>query len=409
MAATATTAIGGDALVEPHPTGLTRSGAARLDAIDMMRGLVIAIMVLDHVRDFFHVAAFQFDPTDPARSYPLLYATRWITHLCAPTFVFLSGVSIYLQKANGKTGNDLSLFLLKRGLWLILLEVTVVSFGWNFGWPHFLFLQVIWAIGASMVGMALLARLPATAVLAIGVAIVGLSPLVTPPFAPVSSAQDIVMHLLFGTAPVAGAPVFIVYAAVPWMGVMAIGFGLGGLFKAEPAERDRQLVAIGLALLVLFAAMRSMNGYGNPAPWHEQRDAVRTVMDFLNVFKYPPSPDFVAVTLGLSMLLFVAVARLRGPFARILGDYGRTPLFTYVAHIYIAHAMMWATAAAMGRPEVATGLFNSLFRDSSPPQWGFDLWVVYPIWLLVLAILVPLSRWFADVKRRRRDWWLSYL
>lgn len=406
--ATATTATGGDVLVEPHPTGLTRSGAARLNAIDVMRGLVIAIMVLDHVRDFFHETATQIDPTDPTKSYPLLYLTRWITHLCAPTFVFLSGVSIYLQKANGKTGNDLSLFLLKRGLWLILLEVTVISFAWNFGWPPYFFFQVIWAIGASMIGMALLARLPAKAVLAIGIAIVALSPFAAPSFDPANDAKSIVMNLLFGVAPVADAPVFIAYAAVPWMGVMAIGFGLGSLFGAEPAERDRKLMIIGLALVALFAAMRGLNDYGNPVPWQPQGDAVRTAMDIFNVFKYPPSPDFVAITLGLSMLLFVAVARLTGPLARILGDYGRTPLFTYIAHIYIVHGLMLAAAASQGRPELAIGLFANLFSGQAQP-WGFPLWVVYVIWLFVLAILVPLSRWFADVKRRRRDWWLSYL
>lgn len=406
--ATAASTMTGDPLVEPHPAGLTRSGAARLDAIDMMRGLVIAIMVLDHVRDFFHVAAHQFDPTDPAKTYPLLFATRWITHICAPTFVFLSGVSIYLQKANGKTGNDLSLFLLKRGLWLIILEVTVVSFAWNFGWPPFFFFQVIWAIGASMVGMALLSRLPSSTVLAIGVAIVALSPFVTPPFAPAVGAQAIVMTLLFGAAPVAGAPVFIAYAAVPWMGVMAIGFGLGGLFRLDAGARDRKLIMIGLALIILFAVMRTVNGYGTPVPWQWQGDAVRTAMDYLNVFKYPPSPDFVSATLGLSMLLFVAVSKLSGPLARILGDYGRTPLFTYVAHLYMAHGLMLVAAFAQGHPEMATNLFANLF-SGQPPAWGFPLWVVYLVWLGVLAVLVPLSRWFADVKRRRRDWWLSYL
>ena len=166
--ATATRANAGDALVEPTPRGLTRSGAARLDAIDMLRGLVIAIMVLDHARDFFHFYAFRFDPTDPAQSWPLLYATRWVTHLCATSFVFLAGVSIFFQKANGKTGAALSSFLLKRGAWLVLLECTVISFGFNFGEP-FLFLQVIWAIGVSMICMAALARLPSGWVLLLGV------------------------------------------------------------------------------------------------------------------------------------------------------------------------------------------------------------------------------------------------
>lgn len=397
-----------DPLVEPQVEGRTRSGAARIDAIDMMRGLVIAIMVLDHVRGFFHESVNQFDPTDPSKSWLLLYLTRWITHLCAPTFVFLAGVSIYLQKANGRAGAQLTSFLVSRGLWLVAIELTLVMFAWNFGSPYWL-LQVIWAIGWAMVGMALLAHLPSAAVLAIGVGIVALSPFALPPFEPVSSAGDILQHLFFGAAPVAGAPVFIAYAIVPWLGVMAIGFGLGPLFRRDLAAQQRILFPLALGLVILFVLLRSLNGYGNPVPWQSLGDPVRTAMSFFDVFKYPPSPQFVAITLGLSMLVYLAVARLRGPLARVLVDFGRTPLFTYVAHLYIAHALMLAAAIAVGRPEAALNLFSQVFGGNAPQDWGWNLAVVYAVWLLVLAMLVPLSRWFAGVKRRRRDWWLSYM
>ncbi len=403
---TASTGVTADPLVEPHSRGLTRSGAARVEAIDMLRGLVIALMVLDHVRDFF-LAYPGFDPTDPARSYPALYLTRWVTHLCAPTFLFLSGVSIYLQREAGKTGVPLARFLVSRGLWLVLLECTVIMFAWNFGRPFF-FLQVIWAIGWSMVGMALLAQLPHRWVLGIGIAIVALSPFALPS-EPAASPASIVQNLLFGGGPIVGAPVFIAYAIVPWLGVMAIGFGLGPLFKLSGLDRRRKLVQVALGLIALFAVLRGLNGYGNPQPWDVMADPMRTAMGFFDIWKYPPSPDFVAITVGLSLLLFVAIEHLRGPLARILGDFGRTPLFTYVAHLYIAHGLMLATAAALGRPEVAINLWSRIFSGNPPQGWGFSLGVVYAVWLLVLAILVPLSRWFAGIKRRRRDWWLSYL
>lgn len=396
-----------DVLVEPMPNGVTRSGQARIEAIDKLRGLVIAIMVLDHVRDFFHAGAYAFDPTDAARSWPLLYATRWITHLCAPTFVMLSGVSIYLQKTNGKTGADLSRFLVSRGLWLVFLECTVVMFAWNFGRPFFL-LQVIWAIGWSMVGMALLAHLPSRLVLAIGVAIVALSPMALPPFVPAATPQAILQNMLFGGALVAGAPVFIAYPIIPWLGVMAIGFGFGPLFVG-PTPKRGALPLIAVALLFTFVVLRTFNGYGNPVAWQPMADSVRTAMSFLDVFKYPPSPDFVAVTIGLSLLLYRAIGHLRGPLARILGDFGRTPLFTYIAHIYIAHGLMLIAGIAIGRPEVALNYFGNVFTGNPPQNWGWSLGVVYLIWLLVLAMLVPLSRWFARVKRTRRDWWLSYI
>lgn len=406
--ATAAATITNDPLVEPDAKGLTRTGKARVEAIDMLRGLVIAIMVLDHVRDFFHYASNSFEPTDPARSWPLLFLTRWVTHLCAPTFVMLSGVSIYLQKENGKSGGNLARFLVSRGLWLVFLECTVVMFAWNFGKPFWL-LQVIWAIGWGMVGMALIAQLPQRAVLIIGIVIVALCPLALPPFGIADHPVGIIETLLFGVGPITGAPIFIGYAIVPWLGVMAIGFGLGPLFALEPPERDRRLLTIALGLISLFFFLRALNSYGTPQPWHEYGQADRTVMSFFDISKYPPSPDYVAITLGISLLLFLALEHLRGPLARILGDFGRTPLFTYVAHLYVAHGLMLAAALAVGRPDASLNLFSQTFNNHAPQNWGWSLAVVYAVWLLVLAILVPLSHWFAGVKRRRRDWWLSYL
>jgi uncharacterized membrane protein len=322
--------------------------------------------------------------------------------------VLLSGVSIYLQKANGKVGADLTRFLVSRGLWLVVVECTVVMFAWNFGKPFWL-LQVIWAIGWGMVGMAILAHSPHRAVLGIGVAIIVLSPLALPPFAPAADAAGIVHQLLFGSAPVAGAPVFIAYAIVPWLGVMAIGFGLGPLFALPRDRQRRTLLPLAVGLITTFLVLRGLNGYGNPEPWQAFADPVRTAMSFFNVFKYPPSPDFVAITIGLSLLVFMAIGHLRGPIARILGDFGRTPLFTYIAHLYVARGLMLLAAVAIGRPEAALNYFSQVFSGNAPRNWGWSLPVVYCVWLLVLAILVPMSRWFAGFKRSRRDWWMSYL
>ncbi len=416
MATAAIPDLAGDPIVGKSG-GLTRSGAARLDTIDALRGLVIAIMVLDHVRDYFHDGALVFDPTDPLRTTPILFATRWITHLCATTFVFLSGVSIYLQRAGGKPPGTLTRFLLSRGLWLIFLEVTVVSFGFNFGWP-FAFMQVIWAIGFGMVAMSVISRLNSRAVLAIGMAIIALCPLVSaaigapPPAADagaVAAAEAVAHALLLSPAVLADGHLMAMYAAIPWLGVMCLGFGAGPVFLMPGPERRRAILLSAGLLLTIFAVLRGLNGYGDPAPWSVLDTAARTVMSFLNLSKYPPSPIFVCATLGCSMLVFLALEGLRGPAQRVLLDFGRTPLMTYVAHIYIAHGLMLITAAALGRPDDAIDLIHRSIIGAGPTDWGFSLPVVYAVWALVVAALIPIARWFADVKRRRRDWWLGYL
>jgi uncharacterized membrane protein len=406
----AITATPGDALVEPVPEGRTNAGAARVDAIDMLRGLVIVIMVLDHVRDFFHVDALRFDPSDPALTNAALFATRWITHLCAPTFVALAGVSIYFQREGGKQGWALSRFLLTRGAWLVLLELTVVSFGFNFAWPFF-FLQVIWAIGAGMICMAALALLPSRVVLGIGVAILLVAPLLIRLTAGAEGAAGFARLVLIARGIQPGWPVLAMYPMLPWLGIMCLGFGLGPLFRLEPARRSRAVLLLALGLLAAFVVLRTLNGYGDPIPWTFRDTTEQTVYSYLAITKYPPSPLYVCATLGVSLLLFLALERLRGPMARILLDFGRTPLFTYLLHIYIAHGLMLMVVLAMGYPAAVALDFlgGSIAGTNGNTGWGFSLLATYGFWLLVVAMLVPLSRWFAGVKRRRRDWWLSYI
>ncbi|MES1158509.1 MAG: heparan-alpha-glucosaminide N-acetyltransferase domain-containing protein [Terricaulis silvestris] len=398
----------------PKAAAVPLAAGERLAAIDMLRGLVIAIMALDHVRDFVHVEAFQFDPTDMARTYPLLFATRWVTHLCAPTFVFLSGVSIYLQAAKGKTGWTLSRFLLTRGLWLVFLELTLVGWAWSF-WPLAQpFLQVIWAIGWSMIAMALLVHLPRVAVLAVGVAIIALHNLTdawTPAQFGELSGVWIFLHVsTFQTFH--GAPIALdFYPVLPWLGIMAFGYGLGGVFTMERAQRDRTLVLLGLSMLALFVALRSGNFYGDPKPWTHQPDFAHAAMSFMNVQKYPPSLLYVCATLGFVFTIFPLLARLKGPLAKVFTTFGATAMFTYLLHIYIIHIIAIIIAIAQGfDPMIEINFFDKLFLHPDLFNgFGVPLWAVYPIWLTVLAILYPISSWWAGVKRTRRDWWLSYL
>lgn len=385
--------------------GVTRSGAARIDAIDRLRGLMIALMVLDHVRDFFHRTAFTADPLGMESGDPALFMTRWVTHLCAPTFVFLAGVSVFLQRANGKGRGELTRFLATRGAWLILLEVTAVGWGFNFGGG--VFLQVIWAIGASMLAMALLIWLPRMVLLALGVAIIAGHQLLAPIDPPDLGALAPVWSATLEFGPGLGG--FVAYPFVPWLGVMLLGYGLGGLFQQADGPRPRTILLLTGAMLVLFAVVRGINLYGDPRPWAAQAEPLWTALSFINVSKYPPSLDFVLVTLGVSLTLLPLLAQLGGLPARVLLAFGRTPLFTYVLHVFLAHGLALVVGAMMGVPPSA---FFNLLGDPGrviEAGWGFGLAGVYVAWLAVLAMLYPVSRWFEGVKRRRRDWWLGYL
>lgn len=396
-----------DALSAPPAaaSGLTRSGAARIDAIDMLRGLVIVLMVLDHVRDFFHRTAFTADPLALDSGDPALFLTRWVTHLCAPTFVLLAGVSVFLQRENGKRRSELTRFLATRGAWLIVLELTVVEWGFNFGGG--VFLQVIWAIGASMLAMAALIWLPRAVLLALGVAIIAghqlLAPIDPPDLGALAPAWSATME--FGP----GLGGFVAYPFAPWLGVMLLGYGLGSVFRKDEAERSRTILILAAGMLVLFAVVRGINLYGDPRPWAAQAEPLWTALSFINVAKYPPSLDYVLVTLGVSLALLPLLARLRGPAANGLLTFGRTPLFTYVLHVFLAHGLALVVGSMMGVPPAA---FFNLLGDPGrviEAGWGFGLIGVYAAWAAVLAMLYPLSRWFEGVRARRRDWWLGYL
>jgi uncharacterized membrane protein len=292
-------------------------------------------------------------------------------------------------------------------VWLIALELTVLAFGLNFALP-FLFLQVIWAIGASMILLAGVIWLPRPAAAIIGALIVAGHQLLAPINPADVGAFAPLWTLAFEFGPAFGLG-FISYPAIPWFGVMCLGYALGPVFMQEPMRRNRTLLTLALSAIALFLVLRAINVYGDPAPWKAFPDAAGTVMSFFNVSKYPPSLLFVLITLGVSLLCLLAFQRLRGVLARVLLAYGRTPLFTYVLHIYVVHGASLVVAVLAGYPAAYhVNFLRDPFRLYKA-GFGFNLAVVYVVWLAILAALYPAARWFAEVKRRRRDWWLSYL
>ncbi|EGF91937.1 membrane protein-like protein [Asticcacaulis biprosthecium C19] len=378
----------------------------RLDFIDLLRGLVICLMVLDHTRDFIHIGAMTSDPLNLSTGGPALYITRWITHLCAPTFVFLSGVSIFLQAQKGKTGWPLSRFLLTRGLWLVFLELTLVNLGFDL-WPG-IFLQVIWAIGMSMVIMAALVWLPRLAVLGVGIAIVAGHNLLAPIDAPQLTGAAQVFWMLFMepafTLPLGG---FNVYPVIPWLGIMCLGYGLTSVITDSGPNRARNIALLAIGCIVAFLCLRLPNLYGNSVPWAMPADPAEAPFAVLNVLKYPPSLHYVLITLGVALLIMLALPKLPALAQKPLLAFGRTPLLTYLLHIYVAHGLAVLVGVIQGIP--AEAFLRHLSDPSRTTQAGLPLWGVYIAWIAVLAILYPISSAWAKYRATHKHWWTSYL
>jgi uncharacterized membrane protein len=379
----------------------------RLPAIDRMRGLVILLMALDHVRDFFNADALHFDPTDLDRTYPALFLTRFVTHISAPTFIFLAGASAFLLGEKLGDRRALARFLLTRGAWLIVLDIAIVSPVWVLE-PGWFDLGVLWAIGFSMMLLAGLVFLPPLAVLLAGVLIVLGHNLLDTLHAQEFGSLAPLWTLFLEPGPLPfGLHGAVSYPALPWFGIMALGYGLGYLFLEPAAKRERRLIVLGLGAIGFFLLLRLGNLYGDPKPWISQSDDVMTALSMLNVTKYPPSLLYALVTLGALFLLLPAMERLGGLAGDVLATFGRVPLFIYVLHLYAAHAAAVALWLAEGFG------FRQLqgFGVHTAPSEGLGLSLAgtYAAWILIMAALYPACRWFASVKRRRRDWWLSYL
>ena len=378
----------------------------------------MVIMAIDHVRDFVHVQAFTDDPLNVLTTTPVLYFTRWITHLCAPTFVFLSGLSVYLQSVR-KSKAELSSFLFKRGIWLIFVEICLITLAMTFNpFYNLLLLQVIWAIGISMVILGFLIRLPFKLILAIGLIIVlGHNLLDFPEAEPGFKAGfwwDLLHHGSFAIYPIVGDHFLaIMYPFVPWTGLMILGYCFGIFFTAKftSAQRQKILLTCGLSLLAFFIVLRAINVYGDPHPWTTQADGFLTFLSFINVHKYPPSLAYMSVMIGIAILALAFLENVQNEISNAFRVFGRTAFFYYILHFYIAHliAMLLFFYNGHSIDDAIKGLQKIPFLFAIPGE-GVELGIVYLIWILLIAGLYPLCKWYDAYKSAHKEkWWLSYL
>lgn len=372
---------------------------SRIGSVDIVRGAVMVLMALDHVRDY--VTNQRFRPEDLSRSTVGLFATRWVTHFCAPGFSLLAGVGIGLYLQRRRSIAEASWFLVTRGLWLVLLDLTVSAIGFQFGF-HLVpaFALVLWALGWSMVVMAAAVHLPRMAILLLSLAMIvghnlldgmGGGPLWT------------FLHVPGFAIP---RVLFIAYPLVPWVAVMALGYVLADVYRWAPQRRRGFLMKVGLATTGLFVLVRLANVYGDPAPWSTQRRAALTVASFFNTTKYPPSLEYLLMTLGPILIALALTERAHGRVVNWLTVYGRVPLFYYVGHIYVGHLVAICLGLIQGRKllqiDVVTG-------TAAIPSWyGVSLPGVYLAWAIVVVITYLPCRWYAGLKARRDDWWLRY-
>jgi len=399
-----------------HPAAPPTQRAYRLESIDFLRGLVIVIMAIDHTRDFFMFGHVQ-DPTKNPHVTVALFATRWITHFCAPVFVLLAGVSVGLMTAR-RTPSQLTRFLLTRGMWLVFVEIFVIATAVTFspfgmaqaGGLVFVPMQVIWAIGASMVVLSGLQRLGRGACLYLGLGIVAGHNLLDWVW-PASNMQDLhwpVWVALHSEMSLRVGPFLLlfIYPLLPWVGVMLVGFGISRIFELAKDRRDSLLLWAGVATTAGFVLIRAIDHYGDPNPWRVHPGALTaTIISFLNTTKYPPSLLYLMMTLGPSAVLCSQADRITGGVKNILVMYGRVPFAFYVAHFYLIHLLSVLLGVLQGfhfRQMMTIFLYY-------PTGYGLGLPGVYAVWALVVVLLYPFCNYVARLKARRRDWWLSYV
>lgn len=380
----------------------------RIISIDILRGIVMVIMALDHTRDYF--SSFQYDPTDMLHTTPAMFLTRWITHFCAPIFVFLSGTSAFLSMRNGKSRTGQSIQLLTRGIWLILLEVTIVRMGWFFNLDYSLIvLQVIWAIGWSMICLSLLIFLPRYVILFIGLLMIAGHNMLDV-YTAASFHNPLWWNLAheqgaytYGT----GSMIFVVYPLLPWVGVMAVGYCFGAIMLMPVQWRDKILKMLGFWLIGMFFILRGTGVYGDPIKWFSQDTPVMTALAFLNVTKYPPSLQYLLMTIGPGIFLLPFLEKSSNAIGRFFTVFGKVPMFYYILHIYLLHTMAVITGLIYHFPLTA---FTSNQTALFPKQgWGFELPGVYLFWIAAIAILYYPCRWFVKIKATHKKWWLSYI
>lgn len=387
----------------------------RVESIDLLRGLIMIIMALDHVRDYFHAAAFTDDPLNLNTTTPLLYFTRWITHFCAPLFMFLSGTSAFLVGTR-KGKKALSRFLLTRGLWLIFLELTVVNFAWFFN-IHFnvVFTGVIWALGVSMVALAALIYLPVLAILIISLVMIFGHNLLDGVSVPGTSLKAYLWDLLHqqNFLQVGSYSLFPAYPVIPWIGVMAAGYCLGVFYKKDVSSdrRKKILLALGSSCIILFALLRYSNAYGDSAHWSSQKTNFLSFLSFMKVSKYPPSLLYVLITIGPGCLFLAFSEKWNSWLSQKIKVIGRVPLFYYLVHLYLIHlAAMVATSFCGHKWTDMAPLTTWVSFEPKLQGYGFSLGVVYAVWAGLVIVLYFLCKWYDAYKSAHREkWWLSYL
>jgi uncharacterized membrane protein len=378
----------------------------RVGSVDLIRGAVMVLMAIDHVRVYSGLPAG--GPTAG------IFFTRWVTHFSAPAFFFLAGTSAFLYS---RTHRDVSRFLVTRGIWLVLLELTVIRVAWtfNFDFANYLLAGVIWALGWCMILMAGLVRLPVRAIGVIGVAIIVLHNAVMPSIA--SQLPDLLKKVLYvGFFEGSIGPLIVLYVIIPWIGVMAAGYAFGEILTLDPKRRDRVCLWIGLGAIALFLILRGFNLYGDPRPWQagvqnpDGSPAMPGVLSFLNTTKYPASLLFLLMTLGPPIALIPVLERARGMVARWITVFGRVPFFFYLLHIPLIHALA-LIVSEIRQGSIDLWLFTNHPMANPPPPDGYtwSLGLLYAIWLVAILLLYFACRWYAALKARRTDWWLRYL
>ncbi|WET03852.1 heparan-alpha-glucosaminide N-acetyltransferase domain-containing protein [Flavobacterium sp. YJ01] len=384
----------------------------RQPSIDIVRGIVMIIMALDHVRDLMHVDSITQSPTDLSTTSPLLFFTRFITHLCAPTFVFLAGTSVYLSLQNKNNLAETRKFLFKRGLWLLILEFTIVNFGlfFDIGFHSVLF-EVIAAIGFGFIVLSLLLKIRSQILGFIGLFILffhNILPII--PFEENSVLKNILAPFFSPIViPFSGRAFIMGYPPIPWLGIMLVGFATGKFFALAEEKRKKLFTKIGLSALILFIIIRFVNIYGDPVLWTTQKDAVFTFLSFINVTKYPPSLLFCLVTLGIMFLLLAFAERFSNRIQKVALVYGKVPLFYFVVHFYVIHIltliMLFLQGFSFSQFEFATGTFGRPKGIES----GLSIWIIYIIWIFVVALLYKPCQWFGKYKAENQHWWLKYV
>ena len=383
----------------------------RIESIDLLKGLVMVIMALDHTRDYFHYSAFYFDPTDPTQSTLPIFFTRFITHFCAPAFSFLAGLSAFMISKR-KSLPELSSFLFKRGLWLVFVEIIIISFAWKFD-MHFrhIGLQTIWSLGVSMIVLAGLIYLPKRLILAFSIVIIfGHNLLDNIHFD--GNFLWAMLHERQKFEFAKGHTIVFAYSLLPWIAVMSLGYCFGSLYDAtfETAKRKKILNGLGIGSLLLFVILIALNTYGDPVQWTNYGVNSKTLMSIFDVNKYPPSLLYLLITLGGTFLFLANAEKLKGKVVDFFSTFGRVPFFYYILHIYLIHLFAAFAAYFTGFGWQALVLPTFITRVEALKGYGFNLITVYLVWIVVILLLYPLCKKFDSYKQSHKEkWWLSYL